>query len=85
MGLGVAAHAVHSASGAGSNRVCIAARMFSRDGNRTIGATDNGPLMIERIGAAEIDDKAGVLGTAHEGHVGTNFNAKRFIGFGVGN
>jgi len=85
LGVGVAAHPIDSAGGAGSDGVGIAASMLGRDGNGPIGSTYYGALVIEGIGATEVDDEAGVPGTAHKCDGGANSNAEGFVGLGVGN
>jgi|SRR6516164_6011600 len=83
--VGVAAHAVDSACGASTDGVSVAAGVPGGNGDRTIGAAHDRAFVIKGIGAAEVNDEAGVLGTAHEGDAGSDFNAERFVGLGVGN
>jgi hypothetical protein len=59
--------------------------MVGDDGDGAVGATHDGALAIEGIGAAEIDDKAGVLRATHKGNSRADFNAESFVGLGVGN
>ena len=59
--------------------------MLGGDSNGAIGPANDGAWMVEGIGAAEVDDESCVLGTGHEGYAGANFNAERFVGFGVRN
>ena len=59
--------------------------MLGVDSNRAIGPANDGSWVVERIGAAEIDDESGVLGTGHESYAGANFNAECFVGLGVRN
>ena len=39
--VGVTAHAIDGARGAGSDGVCVATRVFCSDGDRTVGTTDD--------------------------------------------
>jgi len=84
LGVGVAAHPINRARGASSYGIGVAARMLCGDGYWAIRATDDGSVVIEGVFAAKIDDKARVPRTAFEDDVCADFNAKRFIGFGVG-
>ena len=59
--------------------------MFGGDGNGTIGAAYDGTFVIEGIGAAEVDDEAGIPGITHKGDGGANFDAEGFVGLSVGN
>jgi len=85
LGVGVAAHPVNGAGGASTDRVGVAARMPGRDGDRAIGATQDGTFMVERIVAAEVDDEAGAPRTAHKSDRGADFNTEGFVGLGVRN
>ena len=58
--------------------------MFCGDGDGAIRATDDGAIVIEGIGVAEVDDGAGVFRAAREGDGGAGLNAKGLIGFGAG-
>src|SRR4029077_8842130 len=49
-----------------------------------MGAPHDRPFVVEGIRAAEVDDEACVLGAAHEGDGGSDFNAEGFVLFGVG-
>jgi len=59
--------------------------MFGGDANRAIGAAYDGTLVIEGIGAAEVDHEAGILGTTHKINGGANLNAESFVGLRIGN
>jgi hypothetical protein len=85
LGVGVAAHAVNGSGGACAYRVGIAAGVLGDDGDGAIGTAHNGAFVIERIGAAKVNNKAGVLGAAHKGDRGADLDAKGFVGLGVGN
>ncbi len=85
LGVGIAAHAVNGAGSTSANGVGVATGMLGGDGDGTIGAAHDSALVIEGIGVAEIDDKAGVFRATHKGNSRANFNAKRFVGLGVGN
>src|SRR5260370_18789754 len=85
LGGGIATHAVDGAGGTSTNGVGVAAGMLSSDGDGTIGPTHDGTFVIKGIGAAEVDDEASVLRTAHKGDRGADFNAEGFVGLGVGN
>ena len=85
LGVGVAAHAVDGTGGASADGIGIAARMFGGDGDRAIRAAYDGAFVIERIGAAEVDDEAGILGTAHKRNAGADFDAEGFVGLSIGN
>lgn len=84
LSVGVAAHSVDGARRAGSNGIGVATRMLRCDGDGAIRTTNNGVLVIERIGFAEVNNEAGVFGSAHEGDGGSGFNTKGFVGFGTG-
>lgn len=58
--------------------------MLGDDGDGAISAAHDGAFVIEGIGAAKVDDEAGVFGTAHEGDGGSDFNAEGFVLLGVG-
>jgi hypothetical protein len=85
LGVSVAAHAVDGAGNASAHGVGVAAGMLGGDGDRPIGTTYDGTFVVEGIGAAEVDDEASVLRTAHKGNGGPNSNAEGFIGLGVRN
>jgi len=55
------------------------------DGNRAIGAANDRTFVTEGVGAAEVDNEAGILGIAHKSDGSANFNAKGFVGLGIGN
>lgn len=83
--VGIAAHAVDCACGASTDGVSVAAGMLGGNGDGTISATHDRALVVKWIGAAEVNDEAGILGTAHERDARSNFNAERFVRLGVGN
>lgn len=85
LGVGVAAHAVDGAGSACTNRIGVAAGMFGDDSDGTIRTAHDGALVIERIGAAEVNNEAGVLGSAHKSNAGAHFNAEGFVFLGTGN
>jgi len=85
LGVGIAAHAVDGAGSASTNRIGVAAGMFGDDSDGTIRTAHDGTLVIEGIGAAEVNNEAGILGSAHESDAGANFNAEGFVFLGTGN
>jgi hypothetical protein len=58
--------------------------MLGDHGDGSIGTAHDRPFVVEGIRAAEVDDEACVLGTAHEGDRGSDFNAEGFVLLGVG-
>ena len=85
LGVALAAHAVDGAGGASANGVGVAPGKFGSDGDGTISAAHDGALVIEGVGAAEVNDEAGVLRGAGESDGGADLNAEGFVGLGVGN
>jgi len=85
LGVGLATHAVDGAGGASANRVGVTAGMLGDHSDGTIRTAHDGALVIEGIGAAEVNDEAGVLRGAGEGDGGANFDAEGFVRLGVGN
>jgi hypothetical protein len=85
LSVGVAAHAVDGAGSASANGIGVTARMLGGNGDGTISAAHDRAFMVKGIGAAEVNDEARVLGTAHKRDAGSNFNAEGFVGLGVGN
>ena len=85
LGVGVAAHPVDGAGGASADGVGVAAGMLGGEGNGAIRAAYDGALVIEGIGSAEVDDEAGVLGTARKCDGGAHLNTEGFVGLGIGN
>src|SRR6266550_2895528 len=65
--------------------VGVAAGMLGGEGNGAIRAAYDGALVIEGIGSAEVDDEAGVLGTARKCDGGAHLNTGGFVGLGIGN
>ena len=59
--------------------------MLGGHGNGTIGAANDGTFVIKGVGAAEVDDEAGIPGITHKGDGGSNFDAEGFVGLSVGN
>src|ERR1700739_2497682 len=59
--------------------------MLGGHGNGTIGAANDGTFVIKGVGAAEVDDEAGIPRITHKGDGGTNLDAEGFVGLGVGN
>jgi hypothetical protein len=84
LGVGVATHAVNGAGRASAHGIRVATWMLGDDGDGSIGAAHDRPFVIEGIRAAEVDDEACVLRTAHEGDGGSDFNAEGFVLLGVG-
>jgi hypothetical protein len=84
LGVGVAAHAVDGAGSASANRIGVAAGMFGDHGDGTVSAAHDGALVIEGIGAPEIDDKTGVSRATHKGNRRADFNTEGFVGLSVG-
>ena len=84
LGVGIATHAVDGAGSASANGVGVAAGMLGGNGDGTIGAAHDGAIVIEWIRAAEVDDEASVLRTAHKGDRGADFNAEGFVRLGIG-
>src|SRR5258708_30092560 len=80
LGAGVAAHPVDGAGGASADGVGVAAGMLGGDGNGAIRAAYDRAFMIEGIASAEVDDKAGVLGTARKCDGGAHLNTEGFVG-----
>lgn len=61
LSVSVAAHAIDSAGGASSDGICVASGMLCGDRDGAIRAADDGPVVIEGVCGAEIDDEASVL------------------------
>ena len=85
MRVGIATHAIDGAGGAGANGVGVATGMLGGNADGTISATHDRAFVVKWIGAAEVNDEAGILGTARKGDGGTNFNAEGSVGLGIGN
>jgi hypothetical protein len=83
--VGVTAHAIYGARGAGSDGVGVATGVFCSDGDRTVGTADDRTLMIEGIGFAEVDDEPSIFGTTHKGDCGANLDAEDLVRLGVRN
>ena len=84
LGVGIAAHAVDGAGSASANGAGVAAGMLGDHGDGSIGAAHDRPFVVKWIGAAEVNNEAGILGTAHERDASSNFNAEGFVLLGVG-
>jgi len=83
--VGVAAHAVDRAGSASANGIGVAAGMLCGNADGTISATHDRAFVVKWVGAAEVNDEAGILGTAHERDARSNLDAERFVGLGVWN
>ena len=59
--------------------------MFGSEGDGTISAAHDTACVIEGVGAAEVNDEAGVLRGAGERDGGADLNTEGFVGLGVGN
>src|SRR6516162_11516253 len=83
LGVGIAAHSVDGAGSASANGVGVAAGMLGDHGDGSIGTAHDRPFVVKWIGAAEVNNEAGILGTAHERDASSNFNAEGFVLLGV--
>ena len=79
----VAAHAVDRSGCARANRIGIAARILGGYRDGPIRTAHDGALVVKRIGAAEIEDEAGVLCRARKGDGGASFDTEGFVGLGA--